>query len=203
MKMTMLKLGGITVAGALSLGALSAMPASAATSRPAAAKAADRDRDGMPDKWEKANRLNPNDKSDAGRDADKDGLTNVAEFRKGGNPRSSDSDHDGIKDGREHLVKGKLAGFDANHNGRRDGLDDEDHDGVDNEHDGDGVCATTPATAPRVSRHGDDDCTPEPDECPAPPAPPAGAAAQRDGSRGSDDCGTDVDDGPDDHGTDA
>ncbi|MBL7253930.1 hypothetical protein [Paractinoplanes lichenicola] len=58
----------------------------------------DSDRDGMPDKYERANGLNPR-KNDARGDKDKDGLRNLAEFRAGTNPSKADSDSDGIRDG--------------------------------------------------------------------------------------------------------
>jgi hypothetical protein len=51
----------------------------------------DRDQDGMPDDWERANGLNPDDPADAARDLDSDGLTNLAEFRAGTDPASSAS----------------------------------------------------------------------------------------------------------------
>jgi pectate lyase len=41
---------------------------------------ADADHDGMPDVWEKAYRLNPNDPADGPKDADRDGYTNVEEY---------------------------------------------------------------------------------------------------------------------------
>jgi len=46
----------------------------------------DSDRDGMPDKWEILNGLNPNDASDASLDNDKDGYTNIEEYINGTNP---------------------------------------------------------------------------------------------------------------------
>ncbi len=48
---------------------------------------ADSDNDGMPDKWEKANSLNPNDAADAKEDKDGDGYTNIEEWLNGTNPK--------------------------------------------------------------------------------------------------------------------
>jgi len=47
----------------------------------------DDDNDGMPDIWELANKLNPLDASDASRDEDSDGHTNLAEYKAGSDPR--------------------------------------------------------------------------------------------------------------------
>ena len=41
---------------------------------------ADRDRDGMPDEWERKHRLNPVSAADASLDRDKDGYTNIEEY---------------------------------------------------------------------------------------------------------------------------
>ena len=43
----------------------------------------DTDKDGMPDKWEKANGLNPNDPSDANEDCTGDGYTNIEKYING------------------------------------------------------------------------------------------------------------------------
>ena len=42
----------------------------------------DTDGDGMPDEWEKANGLNPNDPSDANKDCTGDGYTNIEKYIK-------------------------------------------------------------------------------------------------------------------------
>jgi hypothetical protein len=52
---------------------------------------ADTDRDGMPDDWEIANGLAPNDPTDAAKDADGDGFTNLEEYLAGTDPRSPNS----------------------------------------------------------------------------------------------------------------
>lgn len=43
----------------------------------------DTDGDGMPDEWEKANGLNPNDASDANGDCNGDGYTNIEKYING------------------------------------------------------------------------------------------------------------------------
>ena len=61
---------------------------------PAAANAfpvSDTDSDGIPDAWETANGLNPNDSLDAALDADGDGQSNRAEYLAGTNPQSGAS----------------------------------------------------------------------------------------------------------------
>ena len=49
----------------------------------------DTDNDGMPDDYEIANGFNPNDKTDAAKDFDKDGATNLAEYLAGTNPTNT------------------------------------------------------------------------------------------------------------------
>ncbi len=53
--------------------------------------ASDRDGDGMPDAWEIAFGLNPDDPNDAKADKDQDGLTNLAEYLAGTNPNDAQS----------------------------------------------------------------------------------------------------------------
>src|SRR5690606_17810164 len=61
----------------------------------------DADNDGLPDDFELANGLNPNDPLDALEDPDQDGLTTLEEYQLGTNIRVADSDGDGISDGEE------------------------------------------------------------------------------------------------------
>jgi len=64
----------------------------------AGAHSRDWDGDKMPNRWELAHGLNAH-KANAQRDADRDGLKNLAEFRDGTDPQDSDSDDDGVEDG--------------------------------------------------------------------------------------------------------
>jgi len=63
--------------------------------------ATDTDSDGMPDYWETAYGLDPNNPADASLDNDNDGLTNLQEYQNGTNPLDPDTDADGVKDGLE------------------------------------------------------------------------------------------------------
>src|SRR5262249_16481986 len=47
---------------------------------------ADSDGDGMPDAWEKSHGLDPNDRADASKDADRDGYTSIEEYLNGTGP---------------------------------------------------------------------------------------------------------------------
>ena len=68
-------------------------------------KTDDSDGDGMPDEWELANGLNPNDPGDRNSDADSDGLTNYEEYQLGTDPQNPDTDGDGIPDGLDLIPK--------------------------------------------------------------------------------------------------
>ncbi|MFN0130737.1 MAG: LamG-like jellyroll fold domain-containing protein [Verrucomicrobiales bacterium] len=75
----------------------------------------DTDGDGLPNVWEIANNLNPNDDGTTGEsapgrkdgpngadgDPDGDRLINSREFQRGANPQDNDTDDDGLKDGEE------------------------------------------------------------------------------------------------------
>lgn len=67
-----------------------------------------RDRDRLPDRWEKRYGLNL-EKNDADRDRDRDGLSNYGEYRSRTNPRKKDTDRDGRRDAREDRDRDKVA----------------------------------------------------------------------------------------------
>jgi hypothetical protein len=83
----------------------------------------DSDNDGMPDEWETAHGLDPNN-LDANLDPDNDGLTNLQEYQHSTNPNNPDTDNDGMPDGWE--VK-----HDLNPN-VNDASSDRDNDGFSN-----------------------------------------------------------------------
>ncbi|MDX1507019.1 MAG: S8 family serine peptidase [Woeseiaceae bacterium] len=64
----------------------------------------DADEDGMSDRWETQNGLDPSDPSDALTDLDADGLANIDEYLNGTNPQAADTDVDGLSDGDEVFV---------------------------------------------------------------------------------------------------
>ena len=92
------KLLGLAV---LIVASLAFAPAASAHSR-------DRNRDGLPDRWEKSHHLSLR-VNEARRDQDRDGLNNRGEYQAGLDPRDSDTDNDGIEDGNENA--GTIASF--------------------------------------------------------------------------------------------
>ncbi len=122
----------------LALGVALLMPATADASR------ADRNRDRIPDSWERTHHVSTKGKSAAKKDTDGDGLAAWAEWRSGTSPRKADSDRDGRPDGLEDRDRDGLAnGFevlattdprkaDSDGDRRRDGREDPDRDRLDN-----------------------------------------------------------------------
>jgi hypothetical protein len=108
---------------------LIAMLALGALALPGAAAAKDRDRDGLPDRWEKRNGLSTKHSS-GGRDNDRDRVDNRNEYRERTRPRDADTDNDGKRDGAEDADRDKLrnAAEDATGNDPVDS--DTDNDGV-------------------------------------------------------------------------
>jgi len=89
---------------------LTAVIALLAVSLPGAATAKDRNKDRIPDRWEKAHKLSLK-KDQRKLDQDRDGLRNRGEWRSGTNPRDKDSDDDGTTDARENA--GFISSYDA------------------------------------------------------------------------------------------
>jgi hypothetical protein len=92
--------------GALAIVAL--LVAAFAFAGTAAAK--DKNKDRIPDRWEKRYHLSLK-VDQAKHDQDRDGLDNRGEFRSGSNPRKDDSDDDGVEDGDENA--GVISSFDG------------------------------------------------------------------------------------------
>ncbi len=74
------------------------------------AAAKDKNKDRIPDRWEKRHHLSLK-VNQAKRDQDRDGLKNRGEFRSGGDPRDDDTDDDGVEDGDENA--GVITAFDG------------------------------------------------------------------------------------------
>jgi hypothetical protein len=94
------------IIAALTLAAIASLSLAAA----APAKARDRNHDRIPDRWEKRHHLSLKVKQ-ARRDQDRDGLTNLGEYRAGLHPRDPDTDGDGTEDGDENA--GRIVSFEG------------------------------------------------------------------------------------------
>lgn len=100
-------LSALAVTASLGLGLTGAAQAEKSHHKPHSAKKADANHNGIADKWEHRYGLKG---SQAKKDNDHDGLTNLTEFQASTNPTRKDSDRDG----------------------QRDGVEDGDHDGLSN-----------------------------------------------------------------------
>jgi hypothetical protein len=89
----------------------------------------DADGDRMPNRWERRHGLDAH-KANAHRDADHDGLQNLAEFCDGTDPEDADSDEDGVEDGDDDSPDGD-AEQDDNCQGDEDCDQDADDDADD------------------------------------------------------------------------
>lgn len=86
----------------------------------AAAKRADRNHDGIPDRWEKRHHLSLK-VNQAHRNQDHEGLNNLEEFENGTNPRAADTDSDGLTDSEDIEAGDDPTDADTDNDGIEDG----------------------------------------------------------------------------------
>src|SRR6478609_2595363 len=91
-----------------------------------------------------------------GKDADKDGLKNLKEFKLGTDPRKADTDKDGLNDGDELTSGNNPLKADTDRDGVKDGAE---HAGVVTAFDGERVTIREFATCKTVTATLDTDCT--------------------------------------------
>jgi hypothetical protein len=110
---------------------------------PASAPAApgDRDRDGLPDRWERNHGLSIH-RANANADADRDHVDNRNEFREGTSPTRRDSDRDGRRDGHEDSDGDGLSNTSEDRSGNDPRDPDSDDDGVGDADEHPGVVAS-------------------------------------------------------------
>jgi hypothetical protein len=104
----------VALAAALGLLALLALPGFAA------AKARDRNHDGIPDRWEKRHHLSLR-VNQAHRNQDHEGLNNREEFENGTNPRDADTDNDSLTDAEDVEAGDSPTDADTDNDGIEDG----------------------------------------------------------------------------------
>jgi hypothetical protein len=115
---------------------------------PGTAMARDRDHDHMRDSWERKHHLSTH-RANGHRDADRDGLSNLGEFRAHTDPQDADTDDDciadddedadddGLDNGDEMRDHTGVQNPDSDDDGIEDGAEDRDDDGVANAEDAD------------------------------------------------------------------
>lgn len=161
---------------AASLLALAAAPA-------AVAGPSDRDRDNVPDRWERRHGL-PTDKPSGLKDPDRDGANNKLEYRYRLKPRRADTDRDGLKDGVELGSCNDPRRRDTDEDGWTDGAEraagaDPCTPGAGSRGPHGAAGAAPAAGSPQPAGHGlpqshapDEPVEPAPDPAPDPPAEP-------------------------------
>ena len=92
-----------------------------------------------------------------GKDADKDGLKNLKEFKLGTDPRKADTDKDGLRDGDELASGNDPRKADTDGDGVKDGAE---HAGVVTAFDGETITFREFATGKTVTATLDTECTP-------------------------------------------
>ena len=110
----------------------------AITAPVATAASRDRDRDGLPDRWEVKHNLSTKKKS-ANADTDRDRVDNRNELRQGTNPRVTDSNRNRTRDGREDSDGDGLANASEDRFGQDPDDPDTDDDGLTDGREGAGV----------------------------------------------------------------
>src|SRR3954453_9920180 len=132
------------VLAAMAALALLLVPSSALAKKHHGHGAKDRNRDGIPDKWEKKFGISTSKRGMAKADPDKDGLKNRTEWRAHTNPKAGDTngngvgdanedqDRDAVDNGNEQRERTDPDKADSDRDGVKDGREDADRDRLDN-----------------------------------------------------------------------